>query len=67
MQISLHGVTREYTVPIALDHSGQRLTATGMLVLRTTAFNMIPFSVLGGGLQVQDEVKIRFRIVANKT
>ena len=67
VQISLHGVTREYTVPIALDHSGQRLTATGMLVLRTTAFNMIPFSVLGGGLQVQDEVKIRFRIVANKT
>ena len=67
VQISLHGVTREYTVPIALEHSGRQLIATGLLALRTTDFNMTPFSVLGGGLQVQDEVKIRFRIVADKS
>ena len=67
LQITLHGVTREYTVPTMVRYSERHLAVTGMLGLRTTDFNMTPFSVMGGGLQVQDEVKIRFSIAAEET
>lgn len=66
VRVTLHGVERDMTVPIAIAHSGDELIVTGLLRLRTSDFGMTPFSVLGGGLQVQDEVKVRFRIVARK-
>jgi len=66
VRISLHGVARDITVPIAIEHRGDELITTGLLVIRTSDFGITPFSVLGGGLQVQDEIKVRFRLVAHK-
>ena len=66
IQITLHGVAREVTAPVAIETDDTVLTATGMLTLRTSDFNIIPFSVMGGGLQVQDEIKVRFHISAEK-
>ena len=66
IQITMHGVTKELSTPVTIEHSEDNLTASGTLTLRTSDFNIKPFSVLGGGLQVQDEIKIRFHILADK-
>lgn len=67
IQITMHGVTRELSTPVSIEQYGSTLTADGKMIIRTSDFGIKPFSVLGGGLQVQDEVKIRFHIVAEKT
>ena len=66
VRVKLHGVERDVTVPLAVHVSDDKLTVTGMFPLRTSDFGMTPFSVLGGGLQVLDEIKIRFNIVAHE-
>ncbi|MBI1733435.1 MAG: YceI family protein [Gammaproteobacteria bacterium] len=65
-RITLHGVARDVVVPLALHVYGTDLVITGTLVLRTPDFGMQPFSVLGGGLTVQDLVKVRFHIAARQ-
>src|SRR5574337_269442 len=66
VRIELHGVARDLTVPIALEHCGQRLIVTGILAIRQSDFGIQPFSILGGGLQVADTVQVRFHLVAQK-
>lgn len=66
VRVSMHGRERDLVVPVAICMDGDVMTVTGLMRLRTSDFGMTPFSVLGGGLQVQDEVKIRARIVANR-
>lgn len=64
IRITLAGVQRELTVPVALALDDDRLTATGRLLIRQSDFGIEPFSTAGGSLQVADEVLIRFRIEA---
>lgn len=66
VRIELHGVARELTVPIALEQRGEFLIVTGAFEIRQSDFGMRPFSILGGGLQVADSVKVRFHLVAQK-
>ncbi|MBU6470721.1 MAG: YceI family protein [Gammaproteobacteria bacterium] len=66
VRIELHGVARDLTVPIALEHCGQRLIASGAFEIRQSAFGIRPFSILGGGLQVADTVQVRFHLVAQE-
>jgi polyisoprenoid-binding protein YceI len=66
VRIALHGVEREFTLPIAIDYSDNRLTVTGGFEIHQTDFGITPLSILGGGLQVADQVKVRFHIVAEK-
>lgn len=67
VRITLHGVSRDLAVPVAVNRRDGRISVTGTLELQQTDFGMIPFSVMGGGLVVQDRLKIRFRIVAVET
>lgn len=64
VRITLAGVEREITVPVALDHIDYKLTATGRFVIRQSDFGIEPFSAAGGNIRVADEVLIRFRIEA---
>jgi hypothetical protein len=64
--ISLHGVTRSVDVPMTLATVGDELSARGEMALRQTDFGVKPLSVLGGALQVQDEVKLVFFIRARR-
>jgi len=66
VQITLHGITRELTTLVSIETLDKGLAATGVLKLLTSDFKITPFSILGGGLQVQDEIKVRFRIIAEK-
>ena len=66
VRVTMHGVERDVNVPLAIRHGDDELSVIGTFTLRTSDFGMTPFSVLGGGLQVLDQVKIRFNIVAHK-
>jgi polyisoprenoid-binding protein YceI len=64
--LTLNGSTR------AMDLSPQIVLATdevgvdGRVALEQTNFGITPFSILGGALQVQDRVAVRFRIRARR-
>lgn len=62
--ITLHGVTRSFDVPVELEVSRVALVASGRLSLDQTAFGIVPYSLLGGAIAVQDRVELRFGIRA---
>lgn len=62
--ITLHGVTRQITVPVAVFKQSTSLTVSGSFTLKQSDFGITPFSILGGAIQVRDEVRIRFRLRA---
>jgi len=66
VSIRMHGVERELVVPTALENSGDKLVVTAFFSIIQADFGITPMSVLGGGLQVADRVKVRMRIVASK-
>jgi hypothetical protein len=66
VRIELRGIARDLTVPIAVERSGDTLVVTGGFELKQSDFGLTPFSALGGGLQVADGMRVRFRLVAEK-
>jgi len=63
VRVTLHGVSRDYTVPTAIVRCGSRIVAVGGLTLRQSDFGIKPFSVLAGGLRVLDKLDVTFRLV----
>ena len=55
------------TVPIRVEASADELTISGQFVVSQTSLGLTPFSVALGALQVRDELRIRFRIVAQRS
>ena len=65
--LDLHGMSRRFPALVRLDSTSEKiLLASGTFSLRPSDYNIEPFSVLGGGLQVQDLVEIHFQLVARK-
>jgi polyisoprenoid-binding protein YceI len=64
VSVTLHGVTRTFELPAQIDSPADGMVVNGRLTFNQTDFGIVPFSVLGGALQVQDRVDLRFRIVA---
>lgn len=62
MAVTLHGVTREQWVPLAMETEGDRLVAEGRFLIRHGDFDLEPFSALGGLLAVQERIMVEFRI-----
>ncbi|WP_395399151.1 YceI family protein [Pseudoduganella sp. UC29_106] len=62
--ITLHGETRRYSVPVTLERKDGTLRATGSFNVKQTDFGIKPFSVMGGAMVVQDQVELRFDISA---
>lgn len=62
--IRLHGNAHTLEVPVALQRSADRLLVTGHFTLRQSDFGIQPLSILGGAIQVRDEFRVLFRIVA---
>ncbi|HEX7987277.1 MAG TPA: YceI family protein [Duganella sp.] len=64
VSITLHGVTRDYAVPVDLREADGVMTVSGTLELNQTDFGLVPFSVMGGAMAVQDKMELRFSLVA---
>ena len=64
--ITLHGTSRNYDVPMQIDAQADRIVVSGRMAILQSEFGITPFSVLGGALQVQDRIELRFRVVAER-
>lgn len=64
--VTLHGTTRRLELPAAVQVDAAQVTASGAARLKQTDFGITPFSVGAGLLSVQDELEVRFRIVARR-
>jgi polyisoprenoid-binding protein YceI len=65
-RVTIKDATRDVTVPTTVIVNGDRLSASGEFTIRQTDFGIKPFSVALGALQVQDELRVRFDLVAVK-
>ena len=64
VQITLRGEVRVISVPVRYQFAAGALIASGETPLRQSDLGLTPFSVLLGAVEVQDEMRVRFRIVA---
>jgi polyisoprenoid-binding protein YceI len=65
--ITLRGTTRTMTVPAEISSDPRRVNVSGELSFKQSDFGIVPLSILGGALQVQDRLDLRFRILANNS
>lgn len=64
VKVTLHGVTRSYSVPVSLTRSARGWRARGQWQLKQSDFDVVPFSLFGGALRVRDQVDIKFSLYA---
>lgn len=64
VEITLHGVTRTFSMPIQLSVRAGEMEVSGRFALRQSDFGIEPLSILGGAIQVQDEISLRLRLHA---
>jgi hypothetical protein len=64
--LALNGIAQTMEIPTQIAVSAEDVSVTGHMTLAQTSFGITPFSILGGALQVQDQVAIRFRIRARR-
>jgi hypothetical protein len=64
--VSLHGVTRWMDLPAAVEIDANKISASGTARLKQSEFGIVPFSVGGGLLAVQDALELRYRIIARR-
>ncbi len=65
--ITLHGVTRTFEVPTQIETTGAEMGVSGLIEFNQSDFGIVPFSVLGGAIRVEDLVSLRFKISARRS
>ncbi len=65
-RVRIKDQSREITIPVSTKHSSGRVEAQGEFPLKQSDLGLTPFSVMLGALTVQDELKVKFRIVAER-
>jgi polyisoprenoid-binding protein YceI len=63
-RLTLHGVTKPVSAPVAVRLDGNRMTATAEVAVRQSEFGIQPVTAAGGTVRVKDEVDVKFTIVA---
>jgi hypothetical protein len=65
VQVTVRGQSHTVAgVPVTWSLTGGELIAAGELPVKQTDLGLTPFSAMLGALQVQDELRVRFRLVA---
>jgi YceI-like domain len=67
MAVNVAGHESMIVVPFTVVTSMGRMEASGIVNLRQSAMGLTPFSVMLGALQVQDELTIKFHLIALAT
>jgi hypothetical protein len=64
--ITVNGITREARTPVQIEIADARLEVSGRMSLAQSDFGVAPLSILGGALQVEDRMDMRFVIRASR-
>jgi len=64
--IVLHGETKTFRVPAQMTRDSGYIDVAGEIAFKQTDFGIVPLSILGGAIAVQDEVRLRFRILSRR-
>jgi len=64
--ISVHGIARTMRIPVRIETGNDEIVVSGRVVLEQTDFGIVPLSILGGAIQVQDEINLRLWIRAHR-
>ena len=64
VSVAIRGQTRTVTVPVRYEIKENEVRAQGQFALRQTDLGLTPFSLLGGALRVEDEMTVKFSVVA---
>jgi polyisoprenoid-binding protein YceI len=64
-QVTVRDHTSSVVVPVRYERHADEIVVSGELPLKQSDLGLTPFSALLGALQVVDEMKVRFRIVAH--
>jgi len=64
--IGLHGTTRTVEAPVQYRSAGEEVSAIGSMAIDQSQFGIVPFSILGGAIAVQDRLSITFQVVASR-
>jgi hypothetical protein len=64
LKVTVAGHDSTISAPFSLKGDARRLTATGQFELRQSAVGIIPYSLMGGALQVLDAMQLKITIVA---
>ena len=64
--ITLHGITRTMRIPVRIATENDEIAVNGGVVLKQSDFGIAPLSILGGAIQVQDELNLRFQMRARR-
>jgi len=65
VQVAVRDKTNTVVAPVHFEWHGDDIIANGEFLLRQSDLGLTPFSALLGALQVVDEMKIRFHLVAH--
>jgi polyisoprenoid-binding protein YceI len=63
--LTLHGVTREITIPVRIELAPDSIQATGATTLRQKDFGITPISI-AGVVNVKDELVLSWRLVGRR-
>jgi polyisoprenoid-binding protein YceI len=66
VQVTIRGQAHSLSVPVTYGFEDSRLVVSGELPIKQSDLGLTPFSAMLGALQVQDELRVRFRIVARQ-
>jgi len=66
VDIEIKGQTRRLRVPVQLQVSAHELSASGELAVLQSDLGLTPFTALLGALTVENQMLVRFRIVAKE-
>ncbi len=66
VSITLHGTTHTFDIPAQVDATTNGIIVTGKMSMNQSDFGIVPFTILGGALQVRNQLDLHFRIVADK-
>ena len=64
VRVDIRGQQHFLDVPMRFQRDGTQVVVEGELALKQTDLGLTPFSALLGALQVLDEMRVRFRLVA---
>jgi hypothetical protein len=64
VSVAIRGQNHTVTVPVRYVIKANEVRAQGQFALKQTDLGLTPFSLLGGALRVEDEMTVKFSVVA---